>query len=359
MARLSARTTADRFNCVLAATSRWRPLLGALRTPLIVGFSLALSTSAVTGCSAAADEPADEPAPTEPVTVPASAQTRDGLGVVTWGMRYDAAAQETIVRGYGAHNHRIAELRHKIATAPDEHIDITVSGERGQGHMRMNVGAKMLEDGQSAEVELKVAENTFVDSPDAQRVLDAIGADTGTGTPSVGATTEPSGSLVHSASHPATEGSSGGAQLVQSCSELTRSCDSALVTAVSGAATSNSCGRLVVAGALRLICRWAGALIGGTVGASAGGVAGIPLLGIGAVPGAAAGAAAGAALGAAAGDQACQLATGRSAGRDGMACGRSTVAAVQGARQQEACTSANTSCAASGAGMMLSPQPVL
>jgi outer membrane lipoprotein SlyB len=174
---------------------------------------------------------------------------------------------------------------------------------------------------------MTIESNEFAQSPDAQKVLDRISADTGTGTPQV----EQGTSLVNSLVHPLADG-----ELLDSpCQNLLKCSGELVSSAAAAAAESSACGRLLKSTGVVLLCKAIGATVGGAI---VGGFAGAATIetGPGALLAGAAGVAAGRLLGGAAVGQLCSILTNNT--KDSVDCTSKTYDAVRAQAANDECT---------------------
>jgi hypothetical protein len=288
------------------------------KSSVVALVSLALLTSSVVGCSTEA-EPAEEtyPAPKADAFVPASEQTKRETGVAQWGVTADDANLASIVRGYGANDKLLVELRHQAKIVDDAHVDIeiTLSGERGNATMRIGFAGRPGETDEESYVDATILENTFVDAG-ASKVLERMRVDTGegdVGAITAGSANEPTvgtggGSLVSQTITP----QEGTGELVARCAGLVRDCGGQVVRR--GASTvmnTEACGTLLRTRGVTMLCRAAGGLIGKYLGRLIGAAAGTAVApGPGTVVGGAVGGVAGQEAGRWLGQEGCRYLTG-------------------------------------------------
>ena len=221
------------------------------------------------GDAGSSEEAPSGPAPTDPYLVDASEATRAETGVAKWGIASDEATHATILRGYDASNRRLAEIRQTFELIDADHaaIRLTMTGAKGEATMRVELTAT--KNGDDAQIDGAVVENTFDQLPDAQKLLAHLEADTAAGAGQVG-----SGSLVGSGQ---TKPQAEGQQLVQPCQAALQSCGQQLNRASQAVSSSaDSCAKLVRSANFTLVCAGAGALIGGAIGFFGGGVGALP-----------------------------------------------------------------------------------
>jgi hypothetical protein len=287
------------------------------------------------------------PPPGDPVLVEAAPETKDELGIERWGVSTDPNGGDTVVRGYGAKNEDVVELRHHLVDQDANHgnIEISLSGSRGAALMRLVLDAQPTGDAEGGStVTITSDANGFAESPDAQKVLDRMSADVGTGVPEV----TPTVSLL-SEVHPLD-----GQHLTEGCDpELLQKCAGPLLSAGASAAIQSSACRLLARDqAVILLCQGIGSMAGGaivgTFGVGAGAAAG---LGVGSAPGAllggAVGVTAGRFLGGVFGSQVCTIVTGTT--KHTSDCAKETWQAMQKRTLAEECAQAPAATAGCGA----------
>jgi hypothetical protein len=229
-----------------------------------VGLALLACVVSVSACSSEAPE-AEPVAPhvSEPVTVQASDETKEQLGVVAWGA--DGANGNLHVAGYGSDGKVAFVVEQRLVMVDDLHhkFETTLTG-REQARMTLAATMTSVDASGHFEIGLETTENTFLTSPAALNVLQHIEKDleTASGEPA-------STSLLGPKSvHPLE-----GQQLATPCSPLLRSCAGSLVRA---AAPLVPCAMALVQGGSILLCAAGGFAVAGPIGAlEAGAVCGI------------------------------------------------------------------------------------
>ncbi|MBS2017636.1 MAG: hypothetical protein JST00_32455 [Deltaproteobacteria bacterium] len=289
-------------------------------------------------CSSADESASSFPTPKDDAFLPASDETKRELGIEKWGVTNDGPRSTAIVHGYGARDEMLVELRHVTKVIDDSHveIDITLSGKRGSGRMRLGMEGREGPTPEESEVEIKMLDNDIAEDPAAAKLLSRMNVDTNSEVPVTTASTgvvggSGGGKLVGSSIEPQD------GNLVGNCSQLLASCGTQVVRAGGSAAlNSDACARLVRAEGITLICGVAGRLVGRLVGG---------LIGSAVAPGAgtAVGGAVGGVAGGALAKEACRYATGaRDARRD--CASAATGAAGQAAQASQECQSIRSTC---------------
>jgi hypothetical protein len=291
---------------------------------------LLISTAAACGASKA-DETPRLP---DPVLVAAAPETKSELGIERWGVSSDAKTGDTFVHGYDADGTRVVELVHHLVDQDATHgaIEISLTGSHGEARMTIDLVANPTGDPNAdVPVNMTIGSNNFPQSPEAQKVVDRMNADTGNGVPET--TQAPTGLLGPQTLHPLD-----GEELYGSpeCATLTVECQGSLLSAgVSAAGNSNACAKLLTSTGVVLICRAIGQVGGGAIAGAFGAGAG---LGVGSVPGAIVGVAAGQLLGGMFMGQLCTILTG--AKKQAVDCVNATFTALQDQAGKDACAKA-------------------
>ena len=300
-------------------------------------FLVAAILAPLTVACGAGDDGSEEqfPAPTDDAYVAASDDTRRELGVEKWGVKADGPANTVLIRGYGARDERLVEVRHVTRIVDDTHveIDIALTGKRGAATMRLGIEGKEGPTDEESEIVTTMLDNTFAGDAASARVLSRMRVDTNADGP---VATSPSGTIVGGGSLVTRAITPQDGSLVGNCAELLSSCGVEVVRAGGSAAlNSDACAQLLRARGITMICRAAGRFVGRLIGGAAGSLAGP----VGTVVGGGVGGVAGGALAA----EGCRYATGqREAQRDCVAA--ATGAAGQTSRSTQECQSTRAAC---------------
>jgi hypothetical protein len=228
---------------------------------LVFAFLAVAVAPAVSGCSSeeAEPEPSGKPKVAEPVTFDASEATKKELGVVAWGA--DGSNGEMKVSGYDAHGGVVAVVQQRtvMVDATHHYFETTLSGAEN-ARMKLDATVGAFDDKGEFDLELRMSETTFEDSPRAQSFLDHLKEDMEGGG-------QPSTLLQGQSLHPSDE--NGGGQLVQqNCVQLLQSCGQAL-SRFGGPLLP--CARLAQSGLIVARCALIGGAAGGLAGAALGG----------------------------------------------------------------------------------------
>lgn len=220
---------------------------------------LAIATApAVSACSSEeAEPPSAPPKAAEPVTFHASDGTKKDLGVVLWGA--DGSTGEMKVSGYDAHGSVIAVIEHRtvIVDATHHYFETTLSGAEN-ARMKLDGTVGAFDEKGEFDIELRMTETTFEDSPRAQSFLEHLNEDMEEGG-------KPSGLLQGQSLHTSDDGQ----QLVQqSCVQLLQSCGQSLAQF---GRPLLPCVQLARSGFIVTRCALVGAAAGGPAGALLGG----------------------------------------------------------------------------------------
>jgi len=309
--------------------------------PVRIGrlFLLAAIVAPLAAACGGADESAQEerfPAPTDDAYVAASDDTKRDLGVAKWGMKADGPSNTAFVHGYGANDEMLLELRHVTRIVDDEHVevDITLSGKRGTGSMRIGFEGKEGPTDEESVIEMKMLGNDFASNAASESVLSHMRIDTNSDSPifqaasGVGAS---GGSLVSKSIQPQD------GNLVGNCAQLLGQCGVQVAQAGGSAAyNSDACRRLIVGEGVSLICKAAGRFLGRLLGAAAGSAV---APGVGTVVGGVAGGVVGGRLA----QEGCRYLTGARDSRSECV-QAATSAAGQTARSSAECQSIRATC---------------
>jgi hypothetical protein len=219
--------------------------------------------------SACAAEPTESapvaPHVAEPVSVPASDETKQQLGVTVWGAESKDGALH--IAGYGEDGNVAFVVDQRTILVDETHHSFeTTLGGRESARMQLDATMSAVDATGHFEIALQTSTNTFLDSPRATSVLARIEHD-------LKVAAAPDAPTSTSLLSPKGVRPLTGNSLVTGCSPLLRQCAGSLAAA--GAPLVPCAMALVQAGSI-LVCAVGGFFVGGPVGAlEAGAVCGI------------------------------------------------------------------------------------
>jgi hypothetical protein len=141
---------------------------------------VSLTLTPALACGGSGDDPPTAPPPPgDAILSQASADTRNDIGVATWGFGTDAESGTAVFHGYNARNERLVEVRQTVASV-DAHgvrVSTTMKGSLATGSEKIQFGLVPAPDGQTATASIRVVQNTFAGGGVAARVLAHLKAD--------------------------------------------------------------------------------------------------------------------------------------------------------------------------------------
>jgi hypothetical protein len=158
---------------------RCTPAIVDKRLPLLLVLGSTALTLAAFACGGFNDDPVMGPPPSDPVVTRASADTKNDVGITTWGFATSTETGDAVVHGYGARNELRVEVRETIQAigAYTVRLTTTMSGLIAAGSENIDFAVEPASDGQTATASVTVVQNTFAGGGVAARVLAHMSAD--------------------------------------------------------------------------------------------------------------------------------------------------------------------------------------